>query len=78
MVTTVGVSNNCKIEIEIVGWLPQWTSRLFNVIYACMIDNSNKYLLNQIMRASTPKIMKFRTCGLTGFMYRASSHSQIV
>jgi len=61
-----------------VGWLPQLVSRTLDIIFVRMIDNSNKYLLNQIMRASTPKIMKFCTCVLTRFMYRALSHSQTV
>jgi len=78
LVTTVGVSSNCKIDIKIVGWLLQLTSRAFNVIFVRMIDNSNKYLLNQIMRASVPRIMKFHICILTSFMYRALSHSQTV
>jgi len=78
LVTTVGVSRNRKIDIEIVGWLPQLNSRTLDILFVRMIDNCNKYLLNQIMRASTPKIMKFYTCVSTRFMYRALSHSQSV
>jgi len=61
-----------------VGWFPQLNSQTLDMMFARMIDNCNKYLLDQIMRASTPKIMKFCTCVLTKFMYRASSHSQAV
>jgi len=43
-----------------------------------MIDICNKYLLNQIMRASTSKTMKFYTCISTKFMCRTLSHSQSV
>jgi len=38
-----------------MGWLPQLDSRTLDIIFVRMIDNSNKYLLNQIMRASTFK-----------------------
>jgi len=78
LVTTVGVSRYCKIDIEIVGWLPQLNSRTLDMLFVRMIKNCNKYLLNQIMRASTPKIMKFYTCVSTRFMYRTLSHSQSV
>jgi len=78
LVTTVGVSSKYKVNNEIVGWIPQLCSRYFNTNFVRMIDNSNKYLLNQIMRESTPKLMKFRICILTSFVYRAWLHSQIV
>jgi len=78
LVTTVGVSTNYKLNNEIVGWITQLHSQYFITNFVRMIDNSNKYLLNQIMRASTPKIMKFRICILTRSMYRAWMHSQIV
>jgi len=48
--------------IAIVGWLPQLDSRTLDDKIARMIDNSNKCLLNQIVRASTSKTMKFCTC----------------
>jgi len=36
-----------------------------------VIDNSNKHLLNQIMRATTPKLMQFGICKLIDSMCRA-------
>jgi len=38
--TTVSVSSDYEVDIEIVGWVPQLTSRLFNTILMRMIDNS--------------------------------------
>jgi len=78
LVTTVGVSSNFLVNNENVGWTPQLCSRYFNTNFVRMIDNSNKNLLNQIMRASTARIMKFRICILTRFVYRTWLHSQIV
>jgi len=49
----------CKTDIEIVGWLPQLDSRTLDNEIVRMINNSNKCLLNQIVRASTSKTMKF-------------------
>ena len=52
LVTTVGVSSDHEVDIEIVGSTPQLTCRLFNATLVRMIDDSNKFLLNQIVRAS--------------------------
>jgi len=52
----------CKTDVEIVGWLPQLDSRTLDDNVVRMIDDSNKCLLNQIVRASTSKMMKFCTC----------------
>jgi len=47
--------NRQKANIEIVGWLPQLSSRTFDTNSIRMINNSYECLLNQIMRATTPK-----------------------
>jgi len=52
----------CKMDIEIVGWLPQLDSRMLDDAIARVIDNSNNCLLNQIVRASTLRMIKFCTC----------------
>jgi len=52
----------CNIDVEIVGWLPQLDSRTLDNKIVRVINNSDKHLLNQIVRASTSRMMKFCTC----------------
>jgi len=52
-----------KIDIKIMGWLPQLESRMLDDTFARVIHDSNKHLLNQIMRASASRTMKHRACG---------------
>jgi len=52
-----------KTDVKIVSWSPQLDSRMIDNVIARVINNSDKCLLNQIVRASASRTMKCCTFG---------------
>jgi len=48
----------CKIDVEIVGWLPQLDSRILDNNIIRMIDNSNKYFQSSVGQTAPPAALE--------------------